>query len=468
MADRERLRRIPAVGKLLEHPRVRAASLPRWAMADAARLMIDEARIAARSGAELPDEDGLVSAILVKAEALARPSLRRVVNATGVVVHTNLGRAPLSRRALDAVLEIGASYTNLEYDLLSGQRGSRHVHASASLARLTGAEAAMVVNNGAAAVLLCLSALAAGREVVVSRGELVEIGGSFRIPDILRAGGARLVEVGTTNRTRLADYEAAITEETALLLKVHPSNFRMVGFTQSVTRRDLVRLGRSLGIPTMEDLGSGRMSGASAGVGQEEPEVSAVVAAGVDLVTFSGDKLLGGPQAGIICGAASLVSKLQAHPLARALRVGKLTLAALEATLASYLDGEADQIPVVDALGRTSGTLKDAATALLAAIGEAVPDLGERCLAMVEGTSSRAGGGSMPEIPLETFAVSLAPRHMTVAALEERLRSGPVPVIVRIHEGKLLLDPRTLLPGEVPVVAAAVRAALDGAPQGGG
>ncbi|MFS8665825.1 MAG: L-seryl-tRNA(Sec) selenium transferase, partial [Limnochordales bacterium] len=348
------LRRLPAVDQLLKAPAVAAAAqrLPRPLVVDAVRAAVAEARQRILAGAPPPDGPALAQRAAAHVHALRRRLLTPVINATGVVLHTNLGRAPLSRASIAAMEAVAAGYSNLEYEIETGRRGSRHVHGEALLTRLTGAEAAMVVNNNAAAVLLVLSALAHGREVIISRGEMIEIGGAFRIPEVMAQSGCLLREVGTTNRTHRRDYEQAIGPQTAAILKVHPSNYRVVGFTASVSTRELAALARRHGLLLIEDLGSGVLLPTEGYGLAHEPTVQETVAAGADLVTFSGDKLLGGPQAGIIVGRRDLVERCRRHPLARAVRVDKLTLAALQATLQHYLDGTVEEIPVYRMLAR--------------------------------------------------------------------------------------------------------------------
>jgi L-seryl-tRNA(Ser) seleniumtransferase len=375
----------------------------------------------------------------------AAPSLRPVINATGVIVHTNLGRAPLSPAALARLVEIGAGYTNLEYDVAAGRRGSRDTHAESLLCRLTGAESALVVNNCAAATMLALSALARGREVVISRAELVEIGGGFRVPDIMAQSGARLREVGTTNRTRVGDYALAIGDRTGALLRVHPSNFRIEGFTERATIADLVALARRFSVPLIEDLGSGHCASTSANVAalEAEPTVQQSVAAGVDVVCFSGDKLLGGPQAGVIVGRAQWVSALRKHPLMRALRVDKLTYAALEATLGEHLaDRSGDTVPVlrmaslpVEAIGARAETLAAALrTAGLTA-------------SVIDGYST-IGGGSAPGSALPTRLVAVTHPTLSPDRFEEALRALDPPVVARIEDDRVVFDLRTVAPAD--------------------
>jgi L-seryl-tRNA(Ser) seleniumtransferase len=400
---------------------------------DAARAVLARARDEIRAGGDPGDLHARLTDELGRARA---PRLRRALNATGVIVHTNLGRAPLAEAALERVQEIGRGYSNLEYDLGAGTRGSRQDHAAAVLRRLTGAEAVLVVNNNAAAVLLALAALAEGREVLVSRGELIEIGDGFRIPDVLARSGARLVEVGTTNRTRAADYERAIGPETAVLLRVHQSNFRVVGFTEQPTLRELSQVAQSHELPLVDDLGSGAFAQF-----EDEPSAKDALAAGADLVCFSGDKLLGGPQAGIVVGRAALVEKLRRHPLQRALRADKLTLAALEGTLLAYLDSP-DRIPVVRMLREQAGEVRRRAERLCKAVG------GE-----LEETVARVGGGALPLAEIPSWACAVE------ESLAASLRTGEPPVVGVVRDGRLLLDCRTLTDGEAHEVAEAVRRA---------
>ena len=384
------------------------------------------------------DPEPLVDVVLEELGRARSPSLRRVLNATGVLIHTNLGRAPLAEAALARVAEVGGGYSNLEYDLARGERGSRQDHLGPLLERLTGAEAALVVNNNAAAVLLALAALAEAREVVVSRGELIEIGDGFRIPDVLARSGARLVEVGTTNRTRAADYEHAIGPETAVLLRVHQSNFRLVGFAERPQLPELAAIARRHELPLVDDLGSGAL----AGIG-DEPTPAESLRAGADLVCFSGDKLLGGPQAGIVVGRSDLVERLRRHPLQRALRADKLSLAALEGTLGLALDpASRDEVPVLRMLHEPIELVRARAERLAALVG------GE-----VEETVARVGGGALPlaELPSAACAVE--------ESLAEPLRLGEPPVIAVVRDGSTLLDCRTLSDDEVEQVAAAVRSA---------
>jgi len=402
---------------------------------DAARVVIARARETIRRGGDPGD---LAALLADELSAARRPALRRVLNATGVIVHTNLGRAPLAEVALERVIEVARGYSNLEYDLAEGQRGSRQDHVEAILRRLTGAQAAIVVNNNASALLLALAALAEGRDVIVSRGELIEIGDGFRIPDVLARSGARLVEVGTTNRTRASDYARAIDERTALLLRVHQSNFRVVGFAEVPWLEDLAAVARGSSLPLLDDLGSGALLDLS-----DEPTARASLVAGADLVCFSGDKLLGGPQAGIIVGSAELIERLRRHPLHRALRIDKLSLAALEGTLLLYLDPEraVAEVPVLRMLREPIDAVRARAERLAAAVG------GE-----VEETVARVGGGALPLHELPSFACAV--EESLAASLRER-----EPAVVGIvRDGRLLLDCRTLADAELDEVAAAVAA----------
>jgi L-seryl-tRNA(Ser) seleniumtransferase len=435
MAHANPLRELPSVDELLGREEVAAleARHGRPLVLAAVRSALTHVREEIKAGHEVSD---MVSRVGYELEALTRPSLRRVLNATGVVVHTNLGRASLAEAALARVHEVGAGYSTLEYDVASGTRGSRQDHAAALLRELTGAEAALVVNNNAAAVLLALAALAEGREVIVSRGELVEIGDGFRIPDVLARSGAHLVEVGTTNRTRVADYERAITERTAALLRVHQSNFRIVGFAEQPEARELARLAERRGLVLVDDLGSGAL----VAVG-DEPTAQASVAAGAHVVTFSGDKLLGGPQAGIAVGRSDLVEGLRRHPLQRALRPDKLTLAALEGTLLLYRAGSRE-IPVLRMLDEPTEIVHARAERLAALTG-----------GTVEETVARSGGGALPTTEFESYACALE------LELAEPLRRGEPPVVGIVRDDRLLLDCRTLTDAEVDEVGAAVAAA---------
>ena len=378
------------------------------------------------------------------------PSLRPVVNATGVIVHTNLGRAPLGRSAIDRIAALAGGYTNLEYDLSAGRRGSRAVHASTLVTRLTGAEAAVVVNNNAAAVLLTLAALAAGREVLISRGELVEIGGGFRVPDVLRQSGAILREVGTTNRTRAADYAEALGDRTAILLRVHPSNFRIEGFTERPSLAEVAGLGERFRIPVVEDLGSGCLKPIH-GI-EDEPRVAESIAAGVTVCTFSGDKLLGGPQAGVIAGRRAELDRIRTHPLMRAVRVDKLTYAALEATLHDHATGRASEsVPVVHMIEQPVARLEARAEALRSQFADV-----DGLTVSITSTEATIGGGSTPAVTLPSRALTVTGTARSADALAAALRAGSPPVVGRIADDRLLLDLRTVHPREDDDLAKAV------------
>jgi L-seryl-tRNA(Ser) seleniumtransferase len=386
---------------------------------------------------------------------LQSPRLRRVVNATGVILHTNLGRAPLSREAVNRILEVGRGYSNLEFDLVTGERGLRYDHIRDLLCLLTGAEDALVVNNNAAAVLLVLNSLAEGKEAVVSRGELVEIGGEFRIPDVMEKSGGRLREVGTTNRTRLKDYEAAIGPETALIMKVHTSNFRIIGFTEETGVVELAALGKRYGIPVMDDLGSGCLIDLRPYGLPGEPTVSEVLDSGVDVVTFSGDKLLAGPQAGLIMGKRAVLEKIKRNPLNRALRIDKLTLAALEGTLIQYLNPQAcpDTLHVLKALTETVADVRKRAKRLKTLLQKLHR---ERLTVHLVPGYAMAGGGSLPGQGIPTALLRLAVQGLSPSALESRFRGLDVPIIARIEEEQVLLDARTLMDDDLPLIRAGV------------
>lgn len=445
---------IPSIEQLRQREAMRALETRygRTALLDALRAETSALRERLASGrlAAISVGDAVEAIERGTAERLRaamRPSLVRTINATGVIVHTNLGRAPLAQAALDRVRDVAGGYTNLEYDLIRGTRGTRDVHAEKLIARLTGAEAAVVVNNNAAATLLLLAALATGREVIISRGELVEIGGGFRVPDVMKQSGAILREVGTTNRTRAADYAAAINDRTALILRVHPSNFRLVGFTERPALDELVALGRRFNVAVAEDLGSGWLGWPDRESLPEqlrdEPIVSESIAAGADLVCFSGDKLLGGPQAGILAGRRETMATIRRHPLMRALRVDKLTYAALEATLEEHAIGRGQEgVPVQRMLRLTKdeiGTRADAVAAALSATGWTTR--------VIDG-SSTVGGGSAPGTAIPTRLVEISKDGMSADQIEQHLRSLDPPVIARIHEDRVVLDLRTVDPGD--------------------
>jgi L-seryl-tRNA(Ser) seleniumtransferase len=437
--------RLPAISSLLADPRL--ADLPHALAVEAARATVDAARRSIRQGESVADD--LAAVAVGRAQEIGRPRLRRVINATGIVLHTNLGRAPLAPAAVAAVTDAARGYSNLEMLLDTGARGGRLEGVRDHLRALTGAEDALVVNNCAAAVLLALTALARDHEVVVSRGELVEIGGSFRVPDVVSAGGAQLVEVGTTNRTRAADFGAAVTDRTAVFLRVHPSNFRVEGFTERPDRAALVALARERGVLLVEDLGSGLVGAPPVDAPELAHEaLDAALAAGVDLVCCSGDKLLGGPQAGILAGRADVVARLRRHPLYRALRCDKLVLAALEATLAMYRAGQADAVPARHMLGRDPSSLLRAANRLAARVPGA----------RVEPDETFSGGGALPAFSLPARVVTLSGGDPDAWA--RRLRQGTPPIVARVARDRLILDPRTLLPGDEDAVVEALTALL--------
>lgn len=448
-------RRLPSVDRVLQDSRLDDArrSRPHDQVVRAARAALAEARTAIAAGRADGDEQ-IVAATLRRLDAGARMPLRRAINATGVIVHTNLGRAPLSGAALAAMAEVGGGYSNLEYDLDAGRRGSRHEHVTGLLRELTGAEDALVVNNNAAAMLLALAALAAGREVVVSRGELVEIGGGFRIPDVLRQSGAALVEVGTTNRTYAHDYADAASERTAAFLWVHASNYRVVGFVHAPSLAELARAAHDRGVLLLADLGSGSLLDTARFGLAAEPLVQEVVAAGADLVCFSGDKLLGGPQAGVLVGSAAVIARLKRHPLTRALRPDKATLAALGATLVHYLRGEGESaVPVWRMIAARPDAIERRAQALIASLGSAGQGW------EIAAGRSAIGGGSLPGETLPTRLV-VAPPALGANRLAAALRAATPAVVARIERDCVVLDLRTVLPEEDGTLAACVRAAV--------
>lgn len=448
-------RKFPSIDKLLQNPTLveLAQIYGREVIVDVARETLDFQRREILAGQIYPGDDVLVERISARLQAVVSPTLQPVINATGVVIHTNLGRSPLSDDVLQAMRMAGAGYSNLEYDLVLGERGSRYVHAEALLCRLTGAEAALLVNNNAGAVLLALSALAANREVVISRGQLVEIGGGFRIPDVMAQSGARLVEVGTTNRTYSRDYAEAITGQTAALLRVHSSNFRIMGFVHQPSLLELAELAHDHGLVLMDDLGSGTLLDTAPFGLPHEPMVQESIAAGADLVTFSGDKLLGGPQAGIIVGRADLVARLRKHPLTRALRVDKTTLAGIQANLLHYVKGEAlAKIPIWRMMALT---VEEIATKAQAIIDDLDPK--QAHCQLIEGRSM-IGGGSLPEESLPTVLIAISAEHPT--QLATMLRTGTPAIVARIEGDRLVLDLRTVLSHEEPALIARLRELL--------
>jgi L-seryl-tRNA(Ser) seleniumtransferase len=448
-------RNLPSVSRLLAHRRIRplASRMASDTVTELIRRQLQEARQAIAAGHDGPSTEVLVESVLARAELLLQPTLRPVINATGVIIHTNLGRAPLSREAIAAMEAVSRGYSNLEFDLTEGERRDRQVHLEALLCQVSGAQAAMAVNNNAGAVLLALTALANEREVIISRGQAVEIGGGFRIPEVMQQSGARLVEVGTTNRTYLSDYQRALTDDTAALMRVHASNFRVIGFVESPSLEDLVRLAHEHGLLLLDDLGSGCLIDTTRFGLAAEPTVQESVAAGADLTLFSADKLLGGPQAGIIVGREELVTRLQRHPLARALRMDKGSIAALAATAIHYVRDEAlDKIPVWRMIAMSLTTIERRARRWARAIGAP---------ARIQHGRSMIGGGSLPEEGLPTRVIAI-PAHdgRSVTELAQRLRLGQPPVIGRIEHDQLLLDPRTVAPEDDSALVEAVGAAL--------
>lgn len=463
MADQNALSRLPKIDQVLAQAALAEAldQLPRALVLRAARQSVDQLRRDIIHGAAPPEAELSAQAVAARAADLARqmarPSLRGLINATGVVVHTNLGRSVLAEQAIARIVATNGSYSNLEYNLEGGRRGSRYEHVAGVLREITGAEAALVVNNNAAAVFLALQSLAAGREVIVSRGQLVEIGGSFRIPDVMARSGAILREVGATNKTHIHDYERAISDQTALLLKVHTSNFAVVGFHQEVALPELVALGRKRGLPVMDDLGSGCFVDLAAFGLPREPTVQDALAMGADLVAFSGDKLLGGPQAGILLGRADLIGLLRQNPINRALRIDKLTLAALEATLELYRDPQKalTQIPTLRMLSTPYDELAARAAALLRKLRALkLPRLAVRGL---RGTSL-VGGGALPLAAPDSRLLEVAIEGRSATALEAALRAWRKPIICRLDDGHLLMDMRTILPADWAEIIAACKA----------
>lgn len=448
----EAFRAIPSVETVLSDDRIGTLTgeFSRSVVTELVRAELDSARKSVRAGNAAPSIETVVDGVIANARSTWVSWPERVINATGVVLHTNLGRAPLSKEAIDAAGLAARGYSDLEFDLDSGKRGSRNSHISKMIAQVTGSEAGMAVNNNASAVLLALSALAEGKEVIVSRGEAVEIGGGFRVPDVMAQSGARLVEVGTTNRTYARDYEKAITENTAVILKVHPSNFLVTGFTHTPELSELVEVGRKHDVPVLNDLGSGSLLDTRKYGMEHEPMAQESISEGAGLTMFSGDKLLGGPQAGIFAGDLALVDKVSKHPLARAVRIDKMTLAALSGTLLSYLTGTAEsEIPIWRMISANEKEITSRAIAWQAAVGT-----GE-----VRAARSAIGGGSLPGQTIGTSVLSISTpgKPDDFAAM---LRKGSPPVIARIQENEILLDPRTVLPEEDEAVIATVKSAL--------
>ncbi len=447
---------IPSVDKILYHPKIQylLSEYSSTLVKHIVTSTLNDLRISIRKN-QLTREnlnfDSVVDKICEVAERRLRPNLHTLVNATGVVVHTNLGRSPLSRKVAERILEVATSYSNLEYDLEKGSRGQRNSHLNSLIEELTGAQAVLAVNNNAAAVLLALGTLAKGKEVIVSRGELIEIGGSFRIPEVMAQSGAILREVGATNRTHPRDYVQAINENTALILKVHTSNYRIVGFTREISLDELVKIGREYNLPTMMDLGSGCLVDLSPFGLPDEVTVQEVIAKGIDIVSFSGDKLLGGPQAGILIGEKEYISLMGANPLARALRMDKLTLAGLEATLQEYIShgGPTGSIPTLAMIGKSSDELMIDAQEIAQVLES---ELRGQAQISVEQGVGRVGGGALPMSDLVGPRVSIRPTVFSAARLENSLRKGDPPVITIVKEGSVLIDPRTLLDNQAQII----------------
>jgi L-seryl-tRNA(Ser) seleniumtransferase len=457
------LSKIPSVDEFLKSPHgeKQLASYPRKIVLRAIREVLDVKRkeiLKSGSPGELSVHTISVE-VEQKIREIASPKLRPLINATGVVIHTNLGRAILSDKAIESAGKIAGSYSNLEYELSHGRRGKRYSHIRDILRELSGAEEAVIVNNNAAAVLLCLNTFAKDREVIVSRGELVEIGGSFRIPEVMESSGAVLREVGATNKTHLPDYENALSGNTALILKVHPSNYKLIGFTEEVSIKELAGLGRKYRIPVMADLGSGCMIDLERYGIYGEPTVQSVIRTGADIVTFSGDKLLGGPQSGIILGKKRMIQKIQKNPFLRAVRIDKLTLACLEATFMQYLDEEkaVSEIPALRMLTQPVEKIKRRANRIFSSLKKSISDRAEF---EVLPDQSRAGGGSLPETDFPTYVVAVRPSHISVNLLERKLRNCIHPVIARIRLNSLLIDARTVQDKEVKVLTDAIISAL--------
>jgi L-seryl-tRNA(Ser) seleniumtransferase len=463
MSTRERLAALPSVDEYIKssHGEQWLQSYYRRIVLRSIREVIDVKRREILDGSS-PDVsiDGMAGEIERTIKKHSAYKLVPLINATGIVIHTNLGRSLLSEKAIENIVTTAGSYSNLEYDIAKGKRGKRYSTIKGIIRELTGAEDAIIVNNNAAAVLICLDTFARNREVIVSRGELVEIGGSFRIPEVMQSSGAILRDVGTTNKTHLADYRNAVCGNTGMILKVHQSNYKVIGFTEEVSAGDLVRLGNEFRIPVAADLGSGCMIGLEKYGVYGEPTVSEVIRSGVDLVTFSGDKLLGGPQAGIIVGREKLISRIQKNPMMRALRIDKMTFAGLEATFMQYLDEEKaiHEIPTLRMLTEPQGIIKKRAKKIFSALKKSIAAGAELDILQDQ---SRAGGGSLPEADFPTYVVSIRPLHISVNTLEKKLRLGAPPVIARIKENVLLIDARTVQEKEIKILVKCIVAAFE-------
>ncbi|HSB08203.1 MAG TPA: L-seryl-tRNA(Sec) selenium transferase [Blastocatellia bacterium] len=465
------LRSLPSIERLLERPLAStlSATLSRERVRDLLREITEALReeVGAGKWSTADGEDSLTEEIERRLERraaqVARPSLRRVINATGVIIHTNLGRAPLAGSAAQAVSEVASHYSNLEYDLTRGERGQRETHCQELLARVAGSEAAVLANNNAAAVLLVLNTLAEGGEVIVSRGELIEIGGSFRIPDVMAKSGAILREVGTTNRTRVSDYQSAINERTRLILRVHPSNYRIIGFTERPGVHEIADLARRTGLPSFEDLGSGCLIDLSPYGVRDEPVVAQSLRAGISVVSFSGDKMLGGPQAGIVAGSREIVERVRKNPLMRALRVDKMTYAAIEATLRLYERGVAlTEVPVIRAIASTYDELSQRASRFRDSIVQAI---GGKLTVSLEDGASVIGGGSAPEVQLPTVLVTLEAKGLSAGSLDKSLRGYHISIVTRTERNRVLIDLRTVAPEEEAVILEAIAGIAQPAPK---
>jgi L-seryl-tRNA(Ser) seleniumtransferase len=457
---KELLRKIPKVDEILRHAHWRdVEQYGENTAKESLRAVLNELREAIREGRadKLPGHEQIIAEAKQRAADALAPKLKRVINATGIVIHTNLGRSPLSRRAIERLLAVAAGYSNLEYDLNAGARGDRHAHCVALVRKLTGAEGALVVNNNAAAVLLVLNTLAEGKEVIIGRGELIEIGGSFRIPEVMRKSGAVLCEVGTTNRTFREDYEQAINERTGLIMKAHTSNYRIKGFVHETTSEELAELAAGRSIPFYFDAGSGLF--ASVGLRDAtEPAILDETRKGLDVISFSGDKLLGGPQAGIIVGKAPFIDAMRKNPLTRALRPDKFTLAALEATLVAYTEPERakEEIPILRMLHQDGTMLKRRA----ARVGRALAKAAGNVAVDVVPLSSEVGGGSLPDVQIPSVGLALVPGKISVDELERRMRKADVPIIARIEKERLLIDMRTVQEEDERELVSGIAAAL--------
>jgi L-seryl-tRNA(Ser) seleniumtransferase len=460
----ELLRKIPKVDDILKHKDWKrlVREYSEDTAKDALRECLDELRLDIKEGraASVPPISDIIGAAQKRVALITSPRLKRVINGTGIIIHTNLGRSLLAQKAIDAIVSAASRYTNLEYDLKKGTRGDRYEHCTYILKRLTGAESALVVNNNAGAVFLILNTLVEGKEAIISRGELVEIGGSFRIPDVMKKSGAILREVGTTNRTYIEDYERAITENTGLLMKVHTSNFRIRGFAHEVSVGEITALGGKHNIPTYYDAGSGLFYPIGDGDGLDEPLVKRELIKGLDVISFSGDKLLGAPQAGIILGEKQCIDMMRKNPMTRALRPDRFTLAGLESTLLLYLDTEdaRREIPTLSMIFQDEGLLKRRAQRIAAAVRKRCGNLS----VSVAAVHSEVGGGSLPDVVIPSFAVALKPEAISVERLEERLRALDVPVVGRIERERLIIDMRTILRNDEPFLVSGIETALRG------